>query len=64
VLPCNRWDLFTQRHSIGGNIAFLDGHSAHFKWQYVFNQNPPSSNGREEKANQDIWWNPNRDINP
>jgi prepilin-type N-terminal cleavage/methylation domain-containing protein/prepilin-type processing-associated H-X9-DG protein len=62
ILPANRWDLFSQRHNLGGNIAFLDGHSARFAWEYVYNQNPTPGIGREEKFNPDIWWNPNRDV--
>jgi prepilin-type N-terminal cleavage/methylation domain-containing protein/prepilin-type processing-associated H-X9-DG protein len=65
ILPEQRWTVFSQRHSLGGNIAFLDGHSAQFKWKYVFNPNPDAkSSGRAELLNPDIWWNPNRDINP
>jgi prepilin-type N-terminal cleavage/methylation domain-containing protein/prepilin-type processing-associated H-X9-DG protein len=58
IFPAARWDRFVKRHADGGNIAFLDGHSSYFKWQYVYNPNP----GREEKQNFDIWWNPNRDV--
>jgi prepilin-type processing-associated H-X9-DG protein len=64
MIPGNRWDRYTQRHNLGGNIAFLDGHSAPYKWQYVYNQNVTPSNNRAEALNPDIWWNPNRDINP
>ncbi len=62
MLPADRWDYFTQRHNLGGNIAFLDGHSARFLWQYVYQNPPVPGNAREEKSNPDIWWNPNRDI--
>jgi len=61
IFPAARWDRFVKRHSDGGNIAFLDGHSAYFKWAYVYNPNP-SPVPREEKQNFDIWWNPNRDV--
>jgi hypothetical protein len=40
--------------------VFVDGHSAIFKWDYVFNKAAPT--GRKEKFNADIWWNPNRDM--
>lgn len=60
IYPCNRWTVFSQRHSKGGNIVFMDGHSAWFKWDYVYNQNP-TPNYRVEKSNSDIYWNPNRD---
>ncbi len=58
--PCLRWSSFSKRHNGGGTIVFADGHSAVFKWDYVFNTAAPS--GRLEKYNLDIWWNPNRDI--
>jgi prepilin-type N-terminal cleavage/methylation domain-containing protein/prepilin-type processing-associated H-X9-DG protein len=58
--PACRWTYFPKRHSDGGNLVFLDGHSARFKRSYVFNTAAPS--GREEVFNPDIWWNPNRDI--
>ncbi len=55
-----RWTYFPKRHNKGGNIVFMDGHSAYFKYDYVFNQNPVSA-ASEEKRNPDIYWNPNRD---
>ncbi|HXI72370.1 MAG TPA: prepilin-type N-terminal cleavage/methylation domain-containing protein [Verrucomicrobiae bacterium] len=58
--PSARWTYFPKRHSKGGNIVFMDGHSAYFKYDYVFNQNPVSA-ASEEKRNPDIYWNPNRD---
>jgi prepilin-type N-terminal cleavage/methylation domain-containing protein/prepilin-type processing-associated H-X9-DG protein len=58
ILPFERWSAFSKRHSNKGNIAFLDGHSAAFKWEYVYNP----AGGKEEKFNPDIWWNPNRDV--
>ena len=61
ILPSIRWDYFPKRHSAGGVLLFIDGHSQYFKWSYVFNPNPTPV-PREEKANSDIWWNPNRDI--
>jgi prepilin-type processing-associated H-X9-DG protein len=61
IFPCNRWSAFSRRHNNGGTLAFTDGHSAVFKWDYVYNQNPTPS-PRNEKLNPDVWWNPNRDI--
>ncbi len=58
--PASRWTYFVKRHNGGGNIAFLDGHSQYFKYDYVYNQNPVGDS-RVEKFNDDIWWNPNRD---
>ena len=57
IYPGQRWSAFAQRHSKGANIAFIDGHSDHFKWDYVVNP----AGGREELFNSDIFWNPNRD---
>jgi prepilin-type N-terminal cleavage/methylation domain-containing protein/prepilin-type processing-associated H-X9-DG protein len=60
AFPASRWTYFPKRHNNGANIAFLDGHSARFKYDYVFNQNP-IGDPRIETFNPDIWWNPNRD---
>lgn len=61
TMPCGRWSVFPKRHNNGGTMVFTDGHSAIFKWDYVFNQNPTPTS-RNEKLNPDVWWNPNRDI--
>jgi prepilin-type N-terminal cleavage/methylation domain-containing protein/prepilin-type processing-associated H-X9-DG protein len=63
IYPCNRHYVFSQRHGSGGNIAFLDGHSAFFKRSYITNGAPDGSgNDRIEKFNPDVIWNPNRDV--
>ncbi len=60
VNPAGRWTVFSERHSNkkGGILAFVDGHSAYFRWAYVYNtQNPPDvSIG--ELHNPDVIWNP------
>jgi len=58
ILPSQRWSVFSKRHNDRGVIVFIDGHSAIFKWSYVYNP----AGGRKELFNADIWWNPNRDV--
>lgn len=65
IFPASRWERFSKRHGGqggGGNLVFIDGHSQYYPFNYVYNQNPPSADGRIEKENGDIYWNPNRDI--
>ena len=64
ILPSHRWSVFTKRHSDGGNIVFMDGHSAWFRWKYIVKTTPAGavdSSTRVELLNPDVWWNPNRD---
>jgi prepilin-type N-terminal cleavage/methylation domain-containing protein/prepilin-type processing-associated H-X9-DG protein len=59
IFPAARWQRFVKRHNDRGNIAFVDGHSATFKYSYI---TTGGDNGtREEAFNPDVWWNPNRD---
>ena len=60
IFPASRWSYFPKRHNDRGTLVFLDGHSSIYKWSYVYNKAAPA--GRLEVLNQDIWWNPNRDI--
>jgi len=51
--PQNYTSRFSKRHSNGGNIAFSDGHAAHFKYDYVaVNHNSKPS----DPAKPDINW--------
>jgi len=64
TFPASRWEYFAWRHNLGGNLVFLDGHAATFRWDYVYNLHPISGHdSREEPFNGDIYWNPNRDVN-
>ena len=58
VFPAARNQRFAQRHrGTGGNLVFMDGHSAFYKRSYVTS---PGLNP-EEKLNPDVIWNPNRE---
>ena len=57
IFPCARSYRFSNRHSLGGNIVFLDGHSAYFKRSYITNGAPNDSGAnRSEKQNADVIW--------
>jgi len=62
IFPCARSYRFSQRHSnVGGNLVFIDGHSAYFKRSYITNGAPNDSGAnRAEKRNPDVIWNINR----
>ncbi len=62
AFPAARWTYFPKRHNNGGTIIFTDGHSARFKFDYVYGKDPNGGDSRAEKLNGDIWWNPNRDV--
>jgi len=56
--PSARSYRFPQRHGAGGNLVFLDGHSAFFKRSYITNGCPDDSGiHRAEKLNPDVIWN-------
>jgi prepilin-type N-terminal cleavage/methylation domain-containing protein/prepilin-type processing-associated H-X9-DG protein len=57
ILPNGRSSHFAQRHSLGGNLVFTDGHAAWFRRAYITN----GTGDRLEKFNPDVIWNPNRD---
>ena len=64
IFPASRWERFSKRHGGkggGGNLVFIDGHAKLYPFNYVYNQTPSSVDGRIEKENSDIYWNPNRD---
>jgi prepilin-type N-terminal cleavage/methylation domain-containing protein/prepilin-type processing-associated H-X9-DG protein len=59
IFPCERSTRFPARHSgAGGNLVFIDGHSAYFKRNYITNGAPDASGAnRAEKMNGDVIWN-------
>ena len=59
TFPASRWTYFSWRHNKSGALVFIDGHSALFKHDYVFNLNP-TPDSRDEKNNGDIIWDPHR----
>ena len=62
VNPANRWRSFAVRHSgRGGNIAFLDGHSAFVATNSIL---PQQGNGNEKLGVDIIWNNQYRAANP
>jgi prepilin-type N-terminal cleavage/methylation domain-containing protein len=63
IFPAARSDRFTARHngpgaSGGGNLMFIDGHSQFFRRSAITN----GGTGREERMNDAVMWNPNRDL--
>lgn len=60
IFPAARSQRFTGRHGTGqragGNLMFLDGHAQFYTRSYITN----GGSALEEKANPDIFWNPNR----
>jgi prepilin-type N-terminal cleavage/methylation domain-containing protein len=62
IFPCARSYRFSMRHNAaGGNLVFIDGHSAYFKRSYITNGAPDDSGpDRAEKRNPDVIWDINR----
>jgi len=57
VNPANRWRSFASRHSLGGNIVFLEGHVGYYKTTVV--QAGGSMSGTAtEYPNTPLIWNP------
>jgi prepilin-type N-terminal cleavage/methylation domain-containing protein/prepilin-type processing-associated H-X9-DG protein len=65
VNPANRQNSFASRHSLGGNITFLDGHASYFKTKYIQSNPSSGSNGEGEPLLPDVIWDaPYRASNP
>jgi prepilin-type N-terminal cleavage/methylation domain-containing protein len=61
IFPCARSYRFAMRHTVGGNLVFIDGHSAFFKRSYITNGLPSDGGAdRAEKLNADVIWNIHR----
>lgn len=61
IFPCARSYRFAMRHTVGGNLVFIDGHSSFFKRSYITNGLPSDGGSdRAEKLNGDVIWNINR----
>ena len=60
VNPAGRWTVFSERHSSkkGGILTFVDGHSAYYRWAYIYNTGNPSDVSIGELHNPDVIWNP------
>jgi prepilin-type N-terminal cleavage/methylation domain-containing protein len=63
AFPACRWTYFPKRQNGQGTLVFVDGHSAMYKYDYVYGADPNGGDSRAEKLLPDIWWNPNRDVN-
>jgi len=62
IFPGQRWDKFSNRHSLGGVIVFCDGHSAYYKDSYITNATgggiPASMPLDVNETQPDIVWDP------
>ena len=58
IFPAGRSYRFPNRHNGGGNLVFIDGHSAYYKRSYIINGAPNDQGAnRAEKMNPDVIWN-------
>lgn len=65
VNPANRWRSFATRHGgSGGNINFIDGHSAFFKTTVVTNGGTMTGGASEFPGSKLIWNPPYRVVKP
>lgn len=65
IFPASRANYFAKRHNdSGGNLVFIDGHSAFRKRSALTNGTDYSGNNRDETIRRvaDVIWNPNRDA--
>ncbi|MDD5139149.1 MAG: prepilin-type N-terminal cleavage/methylation domain-containing protein [Verrucomicrobiales bacterium] len=57
VNPANRWRSFASRHSLGGNVLFVEGHVAYYKTAVV-QAGGTMSGGAQEVPGSPLIWNP------
>ena len=58
VNPANRWRNFASRHSLGGEIVFLDGHVSYFKTSVVQAGGSMTGSPATEYPGSPLIWNP------
>jgi prepilin-type N-terminal cleavage/methylation domain-containing protein/prepilin-type processing-associated H-X9-DG protein len=64
INPANRWRSFASRHSLGGNIVFLDGHVGYYKTRVVQAGGTMSGSAQEFVGTPLIWNPPFRALHP
>jgi len=64
VNPANRWRNFASRHSLGGEINFLDGHVGYYKTSLVQAGGTMSGTAQEVPGSPLIWNPPFRQLHP
>lgn len=64
VNPAARWRSFAARHSLGGNINFLDGHVGYYKTAVVQAGGTSSGTAQEVAGSPLIWNPPFRQLHP
>lgn len=64
VNPAARWRNFASRHSLGGDINFLDGHVGYYKTALVQAGGTMSGTAQEVPGSALIWNPPFRELHP
>jgi hypothetical protein len=64
VNPANRWRSFASRHSLGGEVLFVEGHVGYYKTAVVQAGGTMTGNAQETHGAPLIWNPPYRAQNP